>query len=100
MLIHGRPATFGSSPNAKWAGGSNRLDMGKGGHMISSVSARRKFAAVVDILLWGWPGGRLAQPATLCGLCSLPSHAWWNLHKETTTGVWVSQAAEPSMGTS
>ena len=37
-LIHGRPATFGGSPNAKWGGGSNGvLDQGEGGHALLSI---------------------------------------------------------------
>jgi len=38
VLIHGRPATFGGSPNAKWGGGSNGvLDQGEGGHALLSI---------------------------------------------------------------
>ena len=91
VLIHGRPATFGGSPNAKWAGGSNAvLDQGKGGHTLLSIwrnhtkqplphlpamdvperllvviagPGEQGDEAVADIILGvAQPGGRLAQP--------------------------------------
>lgn len=68
VLIHGRPATFGGSANARWAGGSNGLlSMGTGGHAVLSIwrPGEQGGPAVADILFGlAQPGGRLAQPVT------------------------------------
>ena len=43
-----RPATFGGSPNAKWAGGANQLlGEGKGGHAVLSI-----WRQVVSFCCW------------------------------------------------
>jgi beta-glucosidase len=86
VLIHGRPATFGGSPNAKWAGGSNQLLMaGAGGHAVLSIwrPGQEGGDAVVDMVLGlVQPGGRLAQPwPRSVGYVHSRVAPWWNLHQ-------------------
>ena len=71
VLIHGRPATFGGSPNAKWAGGANQLlGEGKGGHAVLSVwrPGQEGGEAVADILLGvAQPGGQWSKQTNPLG---------------------------------
>ena len=72
VLIHGRPVTFGGSPNSKWAGGSNGLlSMGSGGHAVLSVWRPGEAGgdAVADIILG------LAQPGKCMPDKTIPSHS-------------------------
>eukprot|EP01043_Picozoa_sp_COSAG02_P047432 COSAG02_NODE_4547_length_5227_cov_54.893721_3_plen_180_part_00 len=65
VLIHGRPITFGGSPNSKWGGGSNGLlSMGSGGHAVLSIwrPGEAGGEAVADIMLGhSQPGEFLSQ---------------------------------------
>lgn len=68
VLIHGRPVTFGGSPNSKWAGGSNGLlSTGSGGHAVLSIwrPGEAGGEAVADIILGvSQPGEFLRQTST------------------------------------
>ena len=86
VLIHGRPVTFGGSPNAKWAGGNNQLlGKGKGGHAVLSIwrPGQEGGEAVADIILGvAQPLGRLAQPwPRSVGYVHSRACPWWNLHQ-------------------
>ena len=82
----GFQATFGGSPNAKWAGGSNGLlKQGAGGHAVLSVwrPGEEGGNAVADIIFGSaQPGGRLAQPwPRSVGYVHSRAAPWWNLHQ-------------------
>ena len=86
VLVHGRPATFGGSPNARWAGGANQLlGEGDGGHAVLSIwrPGQEGGEAVADIVLGvAQPGGRLAQPwPRSVGYVHSRAAPWWNLHQ-------------------